>query len=238
MEQSMTLSTIARFLAGTGLPIAPATCPPAVFGWRQIRRVRQVFRQPFPSLLHPRRIPMTGFTYNVSRGLFLLLALGCWSSRAQCHGDCCALAARTGFADREGLSRARETYTANGRLPPGELRDVEQFLAEVRRASTGAVTVAVVDPAKLVERGGAANPDGRARGLCVSGCWRPWRSGSACSTGRAVSRGLGRAEGSECRFFLFFQGARPWLPKRSLAARRYDAARRGDARSIAGSSAC
>jgi peptidoglycan/xylan/chitin deacetylase (PgdA/CDA1 family) len=50
MEQSMTLSTIARFLAGTGLPIAPATCPPAVFGWRQIRRVRQVFDNRSPPL--------------------------------------------------------------------------------------------------------------------------------------------------------------------------------------------
>ncbi|HEV7434329.1 MAG TPA: hypothetical protein VGO22_05605 [Pseudorhizobium sp.] len=102
---------------------------------------------------------MTGFTYNVSRGLFLLLALGCWSSR----GSAMETVARW---PQEQVSPIAKAYRElgdlyrNGRLPPGELRDVEQFLAEVRRASTGAVTVAVVDPTKLVERGGAANPDG------------------------------------------------------------------------------
>lgn len=43
MEQSMAPATIARILAGSGLPVAPAACRPAVFGWRQVRRARQVF---------------------------------------------------------------------------------------------------------------------------------------------------------------------------------------------------
>jgi peptidoglycan/xylan/chitin deacetylase (PgdA/CDA1 family) len=45
MEQSMTPSTMKRFLSGSGLPIAPGTCPPKVFGWRQVRRARQVFEK-------------------------------------------------------------------------------------------------------------------------------------------------------------------------------------------------
>lgn len=42
IEQSTTLETFLAFLSGKGLPVAPAICRPAVFGWRQVRRLKQV----------------------------------------------------------------------------------------------------------------------------------------------------------------------------------------------------
>ena len=42
VDQSMGAREISQFLAGKGLPVAPAAFRPAVFGWRQARRVKQL----------------------------------------------------------------------------------------------------------------------------------------------------------------------------------------------------
>lgn len=43
VDQSMGAREISQLLAGNGLPVAPAPFRPAVFGWRQARRVKQLF---------------------------------------------------------------------------------------------------------------------------------------------------------------------------------------------------
>lgn len=43
IDQSMGASEISQFLAGKGLAVASAAFRPAVFGWRQARRVKQLF---------------------------------------------------------------------------------------------------------------------------------------------------------------------------------------------------